>query len=315
MSKTIKIVLIILLILIIGFLALLIYKSLFGDSFEEKIITALLAFLTAIIPLAIKELREVFTEKATKNKDNPNKEIESTDAFDIFVYGHSGSGKTTIIQRLFTFDVSPLETTKVFDYYETIIPLTLNSLSNNEFLKLRIADYKGQDVNQILEAARKNEKINTLLLVADIAPAYNKHDSLTEEQVYELFKKDYESEIQKRLKDHIKYLSEFLLQVVFKDVYNPYLKSVRLIINKIDILEKLKIDKILQSETNIENLAISYFQEIIAHIKSFCIANDITDFEVVTVSATQYKNIKEMFSKLLEKYTKTQRKIENKNGK
>jgi len=310
MNRPLKIVLVIFLILIIGFLSFLLFRLIFATGSDtDKILTGILSFFTALIPLAIKELREVFTnEKEVKDS-------QDYEAYDIFVYGHSGSGKTTLIQRLFTFDLTPLETTSAFDYYETPIPLNLKSLTKKDLITIRIADYKGQDVNQILDAAKINEKINTLLLIADVAPAYSKGNSLSEDNIYNLFKENHQHEIVKRLRDHEKYLSEFLLQVVFKDVYNPYLKSVRLIINKCDILEKLKNDKIIPVDTDIDEYAKSFFKEIISHIEQFCNVNDITDFQVITVSATHLKNIKEMFSVLLEKFIKTKQKIDYNNGK
>lgn len=312
MNRTLKTVLVIFLIMIIGFLSFLLFRLIFTTGSDtDKIVTGILSFFTALIPLAIKELREVFVKATEKEK----KQEQDLDAFDIFVYGHSGSGKTTLIQRLFTFDVTPLESTSAFDYYETPIPLNLKSLTKKDLINIRIADYKGQDVNQILDAAKINEKINALLLIADIAPAYKKGSSLSETQVYDLFKENHQNEIEKRLRDHEKYLSEFLLQVVFKDVYNTYLKSVRFIINKCDILEKLKNDKVIPVETDIDEYAKSFFKEIIAHIEQFCKVNDITDFQVVTVSATHLKNIKEMFSLLLTKFIKTQQKIDYNNGK
>jgi len=311
MNRTLKIFLLVFLIIIIGFLAFLLFSLAFNTVTDsDKIIPGILSLFTAFIPLAIKELRDIFIAKKDK-EDTTIKEFANIDSFDIFIYGHSGSGKTTMIQRLFTRDTTPLESTPSFDYYE--IPNLLD-LRKKEWINIRIADYKGQDVNQLLDAARRNEKINTLWLIADIAPAYDGKNSLSEQEVYDLFKENHKLQIENRLKDHNEYLSKFLLQVVFREVYNPSLMYVRFIISKIDILEKLQNDNIISKEINLDTYVKDFFQDKISQITEFCKANNI-DFKVVTGSVKPIKNFDVMLNTLLVDFKEINNQKVRKNGK
>ncbi|MFM9949210.1 MAG: GTPase domain-containing protein [Saprospiraceae bacterium] len=311
MKRNTKIFLLSCLIVLLGVISFILYNLFATNSDDPTVkttaLSGVLAFFTALLPFIFTEVRKAFFEKDDNGKNGKQLDLDDEDVFDIFIYGHSGSGKTTLIQRLFTYNAEQLQSTQTFDYYETSISPNLNSLqSRKEQIKVRIADYKGQDVNQVLGAAKRNLKINALLLVADIAPSHDEHgNKLSDDEVYHMMKNNRDQTVRDRLRKHDKYLSEFLLQVVFKYIYSTHLRSVRLIINKVDILERLQYEGLIPKETNVEEIAKCYFAEIQGHIKKFCESNGIIDFEVVTISAMQHQNITQMFGKILDKFIKS----------
>ena len=172
-------------------------------------------------------------------------------------------------------------------------------------ITVQIADYKGQDVTQLFEAAKKKSYIDTIIFIADVAPTHiEKQEKLSNEQIIKLYSDDFENELTKRINVHrYKYLSEFLMQAVFTYAASNFLKSVRFVINKIDILEKLQERQIIDNKLDIEEYVLNQYSETIYHLKEFCTHNDIVDFKTILISAEKSKNTKEMFTDLLNRFS------------
>ena len=308
MKRSTKIILLSSLIIVLGVISCVIYNILMNqaDANKTTALTGVLSFFTALVPFAFTEVRKAFFGK--DDEGNSKKlAVDDEDIFDIFIYGHSGSGKTTLIQRLFTHSVEPIESTTQFNYYETFVRPSLSSLKNKKGqIGVRIADYTGQDANEFIDNAELNLKINALIIVADIAPSYQNGKKLSDDEVYQMMKNNLDGTIKERLMEaHKEYLSKFLLQVVFKKILSTHLRSVRFVINKIDLLEKLQQEGFIDHTIQIETLVKSYFKDIEENIRQFCTSNDITDFEVVLISATKYQKIADMFSTLLNQFIKS----------
>ncbi len=310
--KILKIILIIVLMLILAFLSFMMYQGIF----DSKVIIAILSLITVTIPLIIKEISKHYSNKQKESVDDTvsknNILMSGENTFDVFMYGHSGSGKTTFIQRLFTFDTSPIESTPSFDYYQFDVPLKMKD-NEKSTITVQLADYKGQDVTQLFEAAKKNSYIDTIIFIADVAPTHSeKKEKLSNEQIIKLYSDDFEKELNKRINVHRhKYLSEFLMQAVFTYAASDFLKSVRFVINKIDILEELKKRQIIDSQLDIEEYVLNQYSETIHHLKEFCSHNDIIDFKTILISAEKSKNTKEMFTDLLNRFSKKLKKTIN----
>jgi GTPase SAR1 family protein len=217
---------------------------------------------------------------------------------DIFVYGHSASGKSSFIQRTFTLGVEPLVSTPDLSYYEFDETVDLDKSTGT--IKIRIADYRGQDPAQILEAIQKNTHIDCLIFMADISPAYHHtRRKYSDDEVLGLLTENVEEVIHERLKDHEDYLNRFLLQIVFKYAMNPNLKKVYLVINKIDFLQELQKRGTIPRNVDIEDYAKSFFLKIEDNINTFCVNNDITHFKVYCVSSHTYYNTRLILSDII----------------
>jgi GTPase SAR1 family protein len=305
-KQILRIILIFGIAVMIFLIALIIIEIYFEESGLSALLKGIISFLAAVIPSAL-----LFFREYAKN-DRENQPVVSLvendaskvgrDTFDVFLFGHSGTGKTSFIQRLFTFDTSPLRSTKHFDYYEIMVPVNLQGLNNKaNTIKVRIADYKGQDVTQLFEAARDNMYIDAILFFADVAPAYDEAGhKLEKEEIVELMAKDFEGVLQKRVDTHTnKYLSEFLLQAVFTYASSDYLKSVRLVINKYDILESLQKAGVIEPSVDLDQYTRGLFEEVDHNLRRFCHENEILDYSTELVSIIESKRIRALFTGLL----------------
>jgi len=214
----------------------------------------------------------------------------------IFLYGHSGAGKTSLIQSMIGMVHKDLSVTDDFYIYKTVRPISKNSKQN---LHIRIADYRGQRPAQLISHVQ-NMKINSMLFIVDIAPAYSSENTkYTDDEVFELMKNDYQNTIQNRLKDHEDYLTKYLIQLVFDYALNPNLKNVYLIINKVDIVTELQKQNIFPKDKNVSEYIKTFFFKIEDAINSFCASNDIADFKIYLVSSKYDTNVNKMFSDLI----------------
>lgn len=304
--KVLRIILIIALFILLAFLSFIMYQSIF--FFNSEIIVGLLSLLTAITPLIIKEVVKHYNSKS--KKDNPSdkstdiKLFESGEnTFNMLIFGSSGSGKTTFIKNLFEFNSLPIKSTKNFDFHSYHIHVNVNDCKKSN-LHVQIADYKGQKYSQFFELARHNSDINAIFFIVDVAPAYNKtNEKLSDEQILEIYSSNFENELANRINFNHRYINENSIPAVFDYASSDDLKSVRFLINKIDILEELKTKQLIDSDLNVEQCILDYYSEIIEHLKKSCEINDIVDFKTILISAKKNKNTKEMFTDLATKFT------------
>lgn len=222
------------------------------------------------------------------------------DTFDIFLFGHSGSGKTTFIQKSITIGNSPLKSTEYFNYHSRKkFSLDLDG----PCIDINIADYRGQYPEQVFDEAKKNLFINVLILFADLAPSHDDDgNELSDEEIINLMSKDWKKCLNNRLEDHNECLSKTTLQIIFGSMYGSkhfkHLKSVRFIINKFDILETLQQRGVIDNEIILKEYVEKLFKNRIMHVKRFCEENDIKDFKFEILTLKSRDKAAEMLSEL-----------------
>lgn len=312
-NQILKIVIVILVATLLFVILTLIFEP---NEPITKLITAVISLATATLPLIIRMLSpnpNHLENNSIVSNDEISPPISNDETFDLFIYGHSGSGKTSFIKKLFVFGKGNTVSTENFDYYTPDVFLDIKAIKGskrnqkaNKKIQTNIADYKGQKVTQIFDGLQKNPYVNAVLFFADVAPSYSEEGrKLTHSQIIELMSENFEEELMKRVNIHRnKYLSEFLIQAVFEYAYNrENLKSVRFVVNKMDILEDLQNKGIIDKDVNLEEYVLEIYQETIGHIEKFCKANSIPYFQTELISATKSMNTREMFTELLEEYS------------
>ena len=230
------------------------------------------------------------------------------DTFDVFLFGHSASGKTTFIQKLISMGNSAIPSTEHFNYYSRKkFALDIDG----PHIDVNIADYRGQKIDQIVHEAQNTPFINALILFVDIAPSYDDKNKLklSEGEIIKLMSNDWEEQLNNRLKEHNEYLSISTLQVIFgAAACGDHLTSVRLLINKFDILETLQQEGKIEKEVDLKGYVKKMFQERIRYIEKFCDANDIKDFKFEILSAKNRDAVAKIFEELGKNFHSTRKK-------
>lgn len=227
--------------------------------------------------------------------------------YKICIFGRAGSGKTTFIKAAFTFDSPTVRrSTEVFDCYEYKVQLGLK-----ESINVAIADYKGQKPSQIIYhspvdffGSKGNRSINAILFFVDLVPrkADDNGNSLNDKEMLAWLKEGSTKEkLEARVKEHYDYINESILEVLFTSLYSERLKSIRLIINKLDLIESLVDDGYLSlgSFRNAEDYALHKFDRMIKEITRACSDLKLDDFYTEKISAKKRSNLKPLIVSLL----------------
>ncbi|NER25849.1 MAG: hypothetical protein F6J96_35180 [Symploca sp. SIO1C2] len=227
----------------------------------------------------------------------------------ILIFGRPGSGKTTFIRTGFTIcnPEKSIRSTENFNCHEFKVNLNLNKKS----VDVAIADYKGQDPYEIVMnppvyffGDENNRLINSIFFIVDLVPRIcdDNGEPLKDKFLLDWLKKDNINEkIKVRISEHYDYINEFSLQLIFKNFYSSNLKNVFLIINKLDLVEKLLNDGYLTLSDfrSAEEFAMCKFSRMIGQIESVCSKLNIDDFSVYTISATKKDNLRPLIAKVL----------------
>ncbi len=224
----------------------------------------------------------------------------------ICLYGYTGSGKTTLIKRTFTMDLTDREkSTQDFKWYSFKVH---PDMCASKPITVRIADYKGQRPSSVI--FRKLHYISALLLVVDLAsrPYGENTDNLLDSKIMvEWLKNDPETKIRERVDKHRDYMSAALIEVLLTSLHNSNLHSVKLIINKFDLLEELlrtgclnTVNNAIEAREYVSNL----FKGIEDNLRQACRDNEIPNFSVHIISSHNEKDVRELFLSLLEEHKK-----------
>lgn len=227
----------------------------------------------------------------------------------IYLFGNRGSGKTSIIKNISTASfLRPEATTQLFDFYRR--KMTYDLKGSIEFQVL-IADYKGEKPSQVLTELPEefagplnNRAINVLLFTVDLVPRILDENEkvLGDKETLSWLRQDAEAKVRKRVSEHLDYLTAPMLQVVFASVYNPQLRSVRLVITKLDLIQQacnrgyLTCPRVRDPADWIRG----HFVRVEQDLRRACQENNISDFSVHVVSATQDIGMRAMLSELWE---------------
>lgn len=230
-----------------------------------------------------------------------------------YLYGRGGSGKTTLIKSWLGGDVRPEQSTKYFSFYASEHYVDLETKRKCNVI---ISDYQGQSPSQnTLNASTKvigeqgRRLISGVFFIVDIAPRIERNNQpLNTEELIEWLSTDTENKIRKRVEQHMEYIVPAVLEIIFATVYNPNLLNVTLIINKIDLLEKMVAMGCLPgvSLANVDEYARNLFKRIENNVREAC--DRITkpdhniEFHVSIVSAATGTCVAKTFNSVIRRY-------------
>ena len=232
----------------------------------------------------------------------------------VYLFGHKGSGKTSLIKNIFTAEVLTVQaSTEDFDYYQRRMTYDLKGSIQFEVL---IGDYKGQNPSMVtvdlpkeFAGAPGDRAINVLLFVVDIVPRVRDENGavLGDEETISWLQTGSDDKIRKRVSEHLDYLTVPMLQIVFSSVYSPQLRSVRLIINKLDLVQKACKRGYLScpNADDPSDWIRGQFLRIEQDITRACHENNIDDFSVHVISTTQDIGTRAMLGGIWKRYLRS----------
>lgn len=264
-----------------------------APSLVNVLIAILPPMLVAAIGFAIKPIRKDFDSFL-------NRKSQMSFCM-IYLYAMAGTGKTSLIKSWLQGDRKPERSTLEFDYYNHQI---LDDLGNQKFTTIKIADYQGQQPSEIINSDGL-QLANALLFIVDIVPRQDEDNNLLDTQEKQLMwlSSRTEEKIKERVEKHLIYIVGSL-QPLMSTLLNDNLFSVRLVVNKYDLLEKLIQKDILPGANvqGIEQYTISLFKKIEEEIREACKANKIQDFSVSFVSTETDFHVRDLLTGILETY-------------
>ena len=231
-------------ILVLVLIILLLIVLLIFIKVPTDYINAAVAILLAIIaPLAA----IIFSPLYTIIKNSIDALCIKQSVYRICIFGRSGTGKTTLMENGFILDPNQIiKSTPHFDFYEFKVQLRTRS----PIREVAVADYKGQNPSQvILYGSSKffgndnNRLVNAVLFMVDLLPKKVDEEGnlMSDELLLKWLKsEDIMKKIDARIQQNYDYISESTLELFFSKMYSKRnFKSVRLLINKVDLINKL----------------------------------------------------------------------------
>jgi hypothetical protein len=228
----------------------------------------------------------------------------------ICIFGRAGSGKSTLIETSFTLTEPDRirRSTEAFDYYNFKVQLGLK-----KFIDVAIADYKGQNPSQIILNSpedffgeKGNRVVNALLFIVDLVPRKvdDQGNAWSDEILLEWLKNgDTIEKIESRVEEHYEYIGEGTLELLFASLYSENLKSVRFLINKLDLVDQL-VDNGYMSLSGFktaQDYTLSQFEVMIKNVTRACSELKIDDFSISTISAKDNNDLRFLMGHLLDK--------------
>ena len=159
----------------------------------------------------------------------------------IVIVGLGGSGKTTLINKLFSNNANPKIATKDYKIYQRI--------DEEESGKYHyyVSDYMGQNLGSLISSLMEEQKtpyspmtlgaINSLIFLVDVAEAQN--PGITSNS------NNFSVSWQERSKVHLKEWSPTALDAIFGIVTDISLQYVCLFINKVDLIPDVSEEEII----------------------------------------------------------------------
>lgn len=242
-----------------------------------------------------------------------------TSKLTILIYGRGGSGKTTFIKSLSSLENLKNDysstSTEWSDYFRGAIhhaPTMTKRFKRKYTVPIQVADYKGQAPRQALSLKRSfMAQVNAVLFLVDIVhpDPLNKDTAMADSDLVHWLANDTEDKINDRFIQHVAYVGDAILSVIFGSILavnRGNLRSVRLVINKVDIVQKLMIHGYLKSSSSMsaEDYVRKKFSPIEKYIRDACVQNHIHDVDVSVVSLTEGTGLRELRKGLVETHFK-----------
>lgn len=227
------------------------------------------------------EVREE-TEQATLGslrKHEPLKENEKRNS--IVIVGIGGTGKTTLINKLFSEQAQPEIATKFYEKY--YCSKTRHIHSSEIKYNFYVADYMGQNIGSLIYGMIQEQKkpyspmtwgaINSIIFLVDVAEAPDSLGIQQSNNVSNNFWKE-------RTKSHIKEWSPTALDAIFGLVEIKSLQYVCLFVNKFDLLQNVSEQQVkLEYKELIDAITARcrgvYFECIVGSIEKGTYLNDL----------------------------------------
>jgi hypothetical protein len=230
--------------------------------------------------------------------------------FRMFIFGLGRSGKTTLIKQLL-YAIPPDESqeiTETFHVYHGVVTLEPESPP----LHLSIADYKGQKPSQVLTNApedffgpRSHRLTNVLIFQVDLVPEFIENNvPLTDEEILAKYAAGAMRKVQDRIAKHVEHLSSGIVELVFSVAVSKNLRAVRLLINKIDLVNQM-IDRGYLGDTDMvsmKEVLTKKLAPVISRVEKACV--DTTEFSSIDtftyhfISAKEGYNVRAVFGPL-----------------
>ena len=105
------------------------------------------------------------------------------------------------------------------------------------------------------------------------------------------------------MEEHYEYIGEGTLELLFASLYSENLKSVRFLINKLDLVDQL-VDNgyiSLSGFKTAQEYALSQFEVMIKNVTRACSELKIDDFSISTISAKDNNDLRFLMGHLLDK--------------
>lgn len=319
---------------IIFYLVLLAIVTPLASLYTQNIvITSILAGVVAVLKevggIAVDAYKKSLVKQDDSNSsqtinDNEEiiKDIDQSNVCRIMLYGMPTSGKTTIIENLFTRGTpSPVESTTVFHWYERKDFLELGGAE----YKVAVADYRGEDPDQILDEKSLDANhyavsffgppngrlVNVIFFIVDLFgdDAPNKH---LEPDKYKEFLDSYATDavkkIERRVNANKRYIPEWYLKSIIRVVHSEEnLFAIRLFINKMDILEDMLSRNYIPShslETATDFALEQYSAVPMRALIKACKENNI-HFSTHTISAiAKGQELEKIYEEILRSFSK-----------
>lgn len=257
----------------------------------------------------------IFAPFRTRLQDFVQKNIRpQSNQCRIFVFGLSRSGKTTMIRRLLTEDKPKSErSTDDFDVYDDNVRL---GLQDPKWYSVGFTDYKGQKQSQVLQYPPEkffgppgNRLINVIFFVVDLFPVKDDkgHVFLDDQELIGFCRLNAENIIQSRVQKNLDYITEHTIELVFEAAYSKQnLFAIRLLVNKSDVLEEIISRGYIPDKNfkDMEKYALNLYAVLEENIKEACKINHVKDFSTHLISAKKGEGVADVFSEILETYTR-----------
>ncbi|MBZ5714250.1 hypothetical protein [Nannocystis pusilla] len=229
----------------------------------------------------------------------------------VLLIGLGRSGKTSLIRQVLTGTTRAEQSTKTFNVYRAP---RVTDLGGARF-DIVLADYQGQKLSQLVIdppisffGPPGDRRINAIIFVVDLFR--ERRDAVgnpvCDAVLLEQYSHDTGAQIQERVDEQCKYISEFTIEIILETTFNRrQVCSIILVVNKIDLLRILVERGCLEgvSSSNMEHYVSNLYAPLLNLLREAARANEVEGlFGAYLVSARTGENVAVAFSEILRRF-------------